>query len=142
MREESLVVVANRLPVDETVSESGARGWRRSPGGLVSALEPVVRGAGTTWVGWAGGTGPAPDLPDLDGVAMRAVPLSEAEFEGYYEGFANSTLWPLYHDAVEQPVYHRRWWESYQQVNRRFAEAAAQAAPRGAIVWAQDYHLQ
>jgi trehalose 6-phosphate synthase len=136
------VVVANRLPVDETISASGVRGWRRSPGGLVTALEPVLRGYGTTWVGWAGGTGPPPELSDIDGVTMRPVGLSEQEFEQYYEGFANSTLWPLYHDAVEQPVYHRRWWESYQQVNRRFAVAAAQAAPLGAVVWIQDYHLQ
>jgi len=143
MLEESLVVVANRLPVDETVTESGGREWRRSPGGLVTALQPVLRRQyGTTWVGWAGGTGPAPELPDIDGVAMRTVGLSDAEFEQYYEGFANSTLWPLYHDAVEQPVYHRRWWESYQQVNYRFAAAAAEVAPPGAIVWIQDYHLQ
>ncbi len=142
MLEESLVVVANRLPVDETIAESGAREWRRSPGGLVSALSPVLRGYGTTWVGWAGGTGPAPELPDIDGVRMRTVGLSEAEFEQYYEGFANSTLGPLYPDAVEQPVYHRRGWESYQLVNRTFAAAAADAAPPGALVWIQDYHLQ
>src|SRR6266545_4055416 len=142
MRERPLVVLANRLPIDETISGAGTREWRRSPGGLVSALQPVLRGYGTTWVGWAGGTGPAPELPDLDEVKLRAVELSEAEFAQYYEGFANSTLWPLYHDAVEQPVYHRRWWESYQQVNRRFAEVAAQVAPPGALVWVQDYHLQ
>jgi trehalose 6-phosphate synthase len=142
MREQPLVVVANRLPVDETISDSGTREWRRSPGGLVTALRPVLSGYGTTWVGWAGGTGPAPDLPAIDGVSMRGVPLSELEFEQYYEGFANATLWPLYHDAVEQPVFHRRWWESYQTVNRRFAAAAAEAAPPGAIVWVQDYHLQ
>jgi len=142
MREQALVVVANRLPVDEAITGSGAQEWRRSPGGLVTALHPVLQGYGTTWVGWAGGTGPAPRLPDIDGVTMRAVELSELDFEQYYEGFANSTLWPLYHDAVEQPVYHRRWWESYQQVNRRFAAATAEAAPPGAIVWIQDYHLQ
>ena len=142
MREASLVVVANRLPVDEAVSDSGVREWRRSPGGLVTALQPVLRGYGTTWVGWAGGTGAAPDLPKVDGVTMRGVELSPDEFEEYYEGFSNSTLWPLYHDAVEQPVYHRRWWESYQRVNRRFAAAAADAAPPGATVWIQDYHLQ
>src|SRR5262245_35471650 len=142
MREQALVVVANRLPIDEALSGSCAQEWRRSPGGLVTALHPVLRGYGTTWVGWAGGTGPAPDLPVVDGVAMRGVELSEVDYERYYEGFANSTLWPLYHDAVEQPVYHRRWWEAYQQINHRFAAAAAEAAPPGAMVWIQDYHLQ
>jgi trehalose 6-phosphate synthase len=137
-----LVVVANRLPVDEVSLQEGVRQWRRSPGGLVSALTAIVSGGNTTWVGWAGSVGPAPCLPDLDGVAMRAVALSAEEHENYYEGFANQTLWPLYHDAVEQPVFHRRWWEAYQRVNRRFAAAAAEAAPPGSCVWIQDYHLQ
>jgi trehalose 6-phosphate synthase len=142
MSNSALVVVANRLPIDESLSDSGVREWRRSPGGLVSALHPVLRKGGATWVGWPGSTGPAPDLPDVDGVALRAVSLSDDEFENYYEGFANSTLWPLYHDAVEQPVYHRRWWEAYLRVNRRFATTTAEAAPEGAAVWIQDYHLQ
>ena len=68
--------------------------------------------------------------------------LSEQELRGYYEGFANSTLWPLYHDAVEQPVFDRGWWETYRAVNRRFAEAAAEVAEPGAAIWVQDYHLQ
>ncbi|WP_344129107.1 trehalose-6-phosphate synthase [Luedemannella flava] len=142
MRRNSLVVVANRLPVDETVAPDGVREWRRSPGGLVSALHPSLAHTQATWVGWTGALDAAPELPDLAGVRLRAVPLSKVDFEEYYEGFANSTLWPLYHDATEQPVYHRRWWESYQRVNRRFAEAAAEAAPPNATVWIHDYHLQ
>ncbi len=73
---------------------------------------------------------------------MRAVPLSETDYEDYYEGYSNSTLWPLYHDAVEAPAFHRRWWEAYQRVNRRFAQVAADFAERGSMVWVQDYHLQ
>ena len=60
-----LVVVANRLPVDEVSLQEGVRQWRRSPGGLVSALTAIVSGGNTTWVGWAGSVGPAPSLPDL-----------------------------------------------------------------------------
>ncbi|SCF14709.1 trehalose 6-phosphate synthase [Micromonospora haikouensis] len=142
MRQSSLVVVANRLPIDDSVAPDGACEWRRSPGGLVSALHPLLRHTPATWVGWAGGTGPAPSLPDIGSVRMRAVPLSGEDFRDHYEGFANSTLWPLYHDAVEQPEYHRRWWEAYQRVNQRFAEATAEAAEQGAVVWVQDYHLQ
>jgi trehalose 6-phosphate synthase len=142
MQPRSLVVVANRLPVDDTVAPDVACEWRRSPGGLVSALHPVLRHTPTTWVGWAGSTGPAPHFPDVDGVRMRPVELSDDDFRRHYEGFANSTLWPLYHDAVEQPVFHRRWWEAYQRVNRRFAEVTAEVAEQGAVVWVQDYHLQ
>lgn len=138
----SLVVVANRLPIDDSVAPDGACEWRRSPGGLVSALHPLLRHTPATWVGWAGGTGPAPHLPDIDGVRMHCVALTAEDLRDHYEGFANATLWPLYHDAVEQPVYHRRWWEAYQRVNQRFAEAAAAVAEPGGLVWVQDYHLQ
>ncbi|MEV4197656.1 alpha,alpha-trehalose-phosphate synthase (UDP-forming) [Micromonospora globbae] len=141
MRQSSLVVVANRLPIDDSIAPDGACEWRRSPGGLVSALHPLLRHAPATWVGWAGGTGPAPALPDVDGVRLCAVPLTADDLRDHYEGFANATLWPLYHDAVEQPQHHRRWWEAYQRVNRRFAEAAAAVAEPGAVVWVQDYHL-
>ncbi|MGC4805716.1 alpha,alpha-trehalose-phosphate synthase (UDP-forming) [Micromonospora sp. DT233] len=142
MRQSSLVVVANRLPIDDSVAPDGACEWRRSPGGLVSALHPLLRHTPATWVGWAGGTGPAPALPDVDRVRMRSVALSAEDLRDHYEGFANATLWPLYHDAVEQPEYHRRWWEAYQRVNQRFAEATAEVADPGAVVWVQDYHLQ
>lgn len=142
MPQSSLVVVANRLPVDDGVAPDGACEWRRSPGGLVSALHPILRHAPTVWVGWAGEPGPAPDLPDVDGVRMHAVALTHDDIRDHYEGFANSTLWPLYHDAVEQPVYHRRWWEAYYRVNERFAAATAETAAPHALVWIQDYHLQ
>ena len=66
----------------------------------------------------------------------------ELRFDNYYEGFSNETLWPLYHDAVVESQFHRDWWESYQQVNERFAEAAAELAAPGATVWVHDYQLQ
>src|SRR3546814_9520196 len=60
----------------------------------------------------------------------------------YYEGFSNATLWPLYHDVIVKPTYHRQWWERYVEVNRRFAEATSRAAAPGATIWIQDYQLQ
>jgi trehalose 6-phosphate synthase len=142
MSRRSLLVVANRLPVDETVLPDGTIEWSRSPGGLVSALHPVLRERSGTWVGWSGGIDSTPYVPDSDGILMRAVPLSESDYENYYEGYSNATLWPLYHDAVETPAFHRRWWEAYQRVNRRFAQVTADYAERNAMVWVQDYHLQ
>jgi trehalose 6-phosphate synthase len=142
MARRSLVIVANRLPVDENVGPDGTLTWSRSPGGLVSALHPVLRDRRGTWIGWSGGIDSTPYVPDLDGIRMRAVPLSGPDYEHYYEGYANCTLWPLYHDAVETPAYHRRWWEAYQRVNRRFAQVTADYAERDGIVWVQDYHLQ
>jgi trehalose 6-phosphate synthase len=132
-----LVVVANRLPVHRTES-----GWETSPGGLVSALMPLLQKRHGIWVGWAGsGSG---DLASFhhDGIANVPVPLSDDEVRDYYEGFSNSTLWPLYHDACQQPHFHRHWWRPYVAVNERFAEVAAREAAPGASVLVQDYHLQ
>jgi trehalose 6-phosphate synthase len=138
----SFVVVANRLPVDEVTTPDGEKQWRPSPGGLVTALHPVLVEHRGTWIGWAGGDGEAPDPFELEGIQIHPVPLSADELERYYEGQSNATIWPLYHDAVETPVYKRRWRETYRQVNQRFAEAAAGVAAEGATVWVQDYQLQ
>ncbi len=141
----SFVVVANRLPVDQVVGPDGEVSWRRSPGGLVTALEPVLAGQDGTWIGWSGAPSEtAADMPsvDVEGVRLRPVPLTAEDIEKHYEGFANSSLWPLYHDAVEQPVFKRKWWDAYQRVNRRFAEAAAEESAPEATVWVHDYQLQ
>ncbi|MBX3193909.1 MAG: alpha,alpha-trehalose-phosphate synthase (UDP-forming) [Microbacteriaceae bacterium] len=137
-----LVVVSNRLPVDRVLGEDGAELWRASPGGLVTALEPIMRASDGAWVGWAGR--PGLDLPpfDHDGIHIVPVPLSATDLEDYYEGFSNDTLWPLYHDVIAPPSFHRVWWDAYVRVNRRFAEAAARAAAPGATVWVHDYQLQ
>ena len=142
-----LVLVSNRLPVDRVETGDGRIEWRRSPGGLVSALEPVMAESGGAWIGWPGATEADVEPFDVDpprgGKTYRLIPirLSEAEFAGYYEGFSNDTLWPLFHDVIATPVYHRGWWDTYVTVNRRFAEAAAAEAAPGATVWVHDYQL-
>jgi trehalose 6-phosphate synthase len=135
------IVVANRLPVDKVINPDGSVEWKRSPGGLVTALEPILRTHTGAWVGWSG-IPDADDDPEIDGLQLFAVPLSAQEIAEYYEGFSNATLWPLYHDVLVKPEYHREWWNSYVEVNRRFAEAASKAAAKGAVVWIQDYQLQ
>ncbi len=137
-----LVVVANRLPVDFSVRPGGGVDWQRSPGGLVTALEPVMQAAEGAWVGWSGAPDLAADPFDADGMRLVPVTLSANEIERYYEGFSNDTLWPLYHDVVSTPTYHRQWWDAYRRVNQRFAEAAAGQAAQGAVVWVHDYQLQ
>ena len=136
------VVVANRLPVDRVIEADGTTSWRRSPGGLVAALAPVMRRSDGAWVGWAGAPGEAPEPFVHEGMTLVPVRLAEQEVEQYYEGFSNSTLWPLYHDVIAAPVYERVLWDAYVRVNRRFARAVAEAADDGAVVWVQDYQLQ
>lgn len=136
------IVVSNRLPVRHALDEDGSGKWLHSPGGLVTALEPVMWASEGAWVGWVG----EPDLdfePFVsDGIHIIPVPLSREDVENYYEGFANGTLWPLYHDVIAPPCYERTWWEYYVAVNQRFADAAAEVAAAGAVVWVQDYQLQ
>ncbi len=135
------VVVANRLPVDEHTDADDQRRWAISAGGLVSALHPVVAKAEGAWLGSSGSAGQELEPFVFDGMHLHPLALNTTELDEYYEGESNATLWPLFHDAVEQPVYRQDWWHAYQAVNRRFAEAAAALAAPDATVWVHDYQL-
>ena len=137
-----IVVVANRLPVDRVVDDDGEISWRRSPGGLVTAVEPVMQQHDGAWLGWDGGPDGPSESFEEQGMTLVPIPLSAGEIEQFYEGFSNSTLWPLYHDVVAKPEFHREWWESYVTVNRRFAETAAELTAENGLVWVHDYQLQ
>jgi trehalose 6-phosphate synthase len=137
-----LVIVANRLPVDRVVNPDGSTSWRPSPGGLVTAIEPVMRANDGAWIGWAGGNDTDMEPFVEDGLSLIPVALTDTEIEEFYEGFSNGTLWPLYHDVVAKPEFHREWWDSYVKVNRRFAEKAAESAAENATVWVHDYQMQ
>ena len=133
-----VVAVANRLPV-----QHGDDGWELSPGGLVTALRPVMTTRSGAWVGWDGGTkGMPPTLPD-SGVRLQPISLSGTQIRNYYHGFANATLWPLLHDAIEKPRFERSWWSTYRDVNAVFADRAlaALAEQPDALAWVHDYHL-
>ena len=133
------VVVANRLPVD--LEDDGT--WSPSPGGLVAALTPVLAAQRGCWVGWPGVADLAPEpFHTDDGVLLHPVSLTAADYESFYEGFSNATLWPLYHDLIVTPQYDQDWWEGYRDVNYRFAAEVDKVAAEGATVWVQDYQLQ
>jgi trehalose 6-phosphate synthase len=134
----NIVTVANRLPV-----RMGDDGWELSPGGLVTALRPVMAAHSGAWVGWDGGTRGIPaTMPDLS-VRMLPVGLSASQVRQYYHGFANAALWPLLHDAIEKSRFERAWWHSYQNVNAIFADKAVTAlgGQPDALAWVHDYHL-
>jgi alpha,alpha-trehalose-phosphate synthase [UDP-forming] len=133
-----LVVVANRLPVQ--ANEDGE--WETSPGGLVSALAPILQRRDGAWVGWPGVPGEELEPFRVDEIDQVPVTLTADEVDGFYHGFSNGTLWPLYHDGVRPPEFHRHWWNPYVEVNRRFAEKAAEVARPGDLVWIHDYQLQ
>jgi trehalose 6-phosphate synthase/phosphatase len=138
------LVVSNRLPVS-VHTRRGQSKLERAPGGLVAALDPVLRERGGTWVGWPGG--PLAAGPELDRVGREAgyrlvpVPLSQSELRRFYLGFANSTLWPLLHSFPTRMELDREEWATYEDVNRRFAAAARAAADAHDLVWIHDYQL-
>src|SRR5580704_19786205 len=86
------VVVASRLPVDRFQGPDGEVEWRPSPGGLVSALEPVMRETSGAWIGWTGDAGDAPDPFEVNGMHLVGVGLSADDVRDFYEGFSNDTL--------------------------------------------------
>jgi trehalose 6-phosphate synthase len=143
----SFVVVANRLPIDATVEDDGSVTWTEAPGGLVTALAPVLQGREAVWIGWSGVAQDSRELAVEIPTMMSSyhlvnVPLTTHMVEMYYEGFSNTTLWPLYHDRIVAPEFHRETWEVYVDVNLQFAEYVAGVAAQGATVWVHDYQLQ
>src|ERR1700757_4346607 len=133
-----VIAVANRLPLHR-----GEDGWELAPGGLVTALRPVMAAHPGAWVGWDGGTKGMPTTLPESRVSLLPVALSAAQVRDYYRGFANATMWPLLHNAIEKPRFERSWWRAYQEVNRVFAERAMAAVDEqpDAIAWVHDYHL-
>jgi len=133
------VVVSNRLPVSRNEEEDL---WETSPGGLVSALVPILRERDGVWIGWTGAPDFAPPPFVHDDMRLYPVPLDQDEMDRYYFGFCNNTLWPLYHNAIRTPQYHRRWWYPYRLINERFAHEAAQVLDHSGLAWVHDYQLQ
>ena len=142
MRSTGVLVVSNRLPLTLQRGPDGLE-LRRSSGGLVSALEPVLSRRGGTWVGWPGlelrqdEALPETDLP----YTLQPVNLTEAEVSRYYYGFSNRALWPLLHSLVDRARFDHREWTAYDRVNLRFAQRAAKLAGDTGFVWIHDYHL-
>jgi len=141
-KQAKMVVVANRLPFDMEKLPDGTTRARQAPGGLVTALAPILSRREGAWIGWPGSPDVTLEPTTTDGLSLHPVTLSAEDVDRYYEGFSNETLWPLYHDAVVESQFHRDWWEAYQRVNQRFAEAAAELAAPSATVWVHDYQLQ
>jgi trehalose 6-phosphate synthase/phosphatase len=143
-----LVVVSNRLPFT-TVESAGRVRFKRSPGGLVAALDPALAARGGVWIGWPGvETEDAASAAEMMApasrsgkVRYRSVPLSRREVALYYGGFSNRTLWPLFHYFQGRTEIDGSTWATYERVNQRFAEVAAGEGDPSSLVWVHDYQL-
>ena len=138
-----IVVASNRLPFTIVRTAHGLK-RKPSPGGLVSALEPVLRKRGGTWIGWPGlELREGEDLPKPASLPYRIEPvlLSDAEVTRYYQGFSNRTLWPLLHSMTERARFENRDHATYEAVNDRFADAVIANAQGAGLIWVHDYQL-
>ena len=132
-----IVVVSNRVaPIDE---------GRTAAGGLAVAVLAALRRSGGIWFGWSGEVVPAPGeavhLAERGRLATATVDLGEADFEAYYNGFANATLWPLLHYRVDLVDFDRANYAGYRRVNADFARKLARLLQPDDTIWAHDYHL-
>src|SRR5205809_3195231 len=142
-----LIVVSNRLPLTLRMAD-GHWTTERSSGGLASAMNPLLRRRGGDWIGWAGDRGDE-DLKERSAVLQDweqkeqcfTVELPPDVATGFYEGYANQTLWPVFHNFPSQLKFESKAWEAYVEANRIFREAVVERYKPNDLIWVHDYHL-
>lgn len=145
-----LIVVSNRLPIVIKRGENGKFTYlRETNGGMANAINALDTTSGLIWIGWPGF--PCDDLTDkekqeiYDTLVTRFgfVPIfqTKQQIALYYEGYANNTLWPLFHYFPEKTNYQHTYWQAYQEVNKQFLQAIEHFAERNSTIWVNDYHL-
>lgn len=150
-KDRRIVLVSNREPYTVKINGETIR-LEKTPGGLVSALDPVLRENKGLWICWEGATkrmeefDETPTLSDLSELQLpydiRTVALSEQEINHYYYGYANTRLWPLFHYFPTRCNFmDEKDWPSYESANRKFAERVLQETTDDDLIWVQDYHL-
>ncbi|MGC2195573.1 MAG: trehalose-6-phosphate synthase [Terriglobales bacterium] len=141
-----MVVVSNRLPVTVEQNPEGFR-VEPSPGGLVTALRPLLNECAGVWIGWTG----TDALPEIERILaehsrqsnfeLKPIFMTADERSRFYCGFSNEVLWPLFHDLQSRCNFDPTYWDTYLTVNRRYAERAAKETRSGDLIWVHDYHL-
>lgn len=141
------IIVSNRLPVQaRSIDDS----WSFTPtsGGLATGMKSVHQEGDSLWVGWPGISADALDIDsknqiseNLEKYQYRPVFLDDKELDNFYFGFSNKCLWPLFHYFIEYHYFDIEQWESYIQVNQKFANEVLEVIEDGDIVWVHDYQL-
>ena len=150
--EKALYLVSNREPYMHIIDEAtGKPRCIRPAGGVVTAIDPIMRACGGMWIAHGSGNADRQFVNSKDklgvppediGYILKRVWLSKEEEEGYYYGFANEGLWPLCHITHTRPIFRESDWQTYQQVNQKFADSVLEELPaRNPFVFIQDYHF-
>lgn len=140
------IVVSNRLPISVFHNDKGGLEATQGAGGLVTALAPVLKNRGGTWIGWPGTnekgvTAMCRSFSREAGYSLRPVSLSDAEVEGFYRGFSNEILWPLFHEFQMPCNFLPTYWDAYVSANAKFTEVVAATMQDADFIWVHDYHL-
>lgn len=146
-----VIVVSNREPYIHNKGSDGRVSLQRPASGMVTALEPIMRACGGTWIAHGSGTADRDTSDKHDRVAvppndpaytLRRIWLTDDEQDGYYYGLANEGLWPLCHITFVRPIFRESDWEQYRAVNKKFADAVVSESTRpDPIILVQDYHF-
>jgi len=148
-KKEKLIVVSNRVPYN-VKKVKGKIQYKKSVGGLVTALDPILCHRGGQWIGWNGYSGYSRDLKgkfvvgkdcDLEGYSLKLINLSAKELKNFYHGFANRALWPLFHGFISQSYFDNNNFFFYRKINNRFANRILEEASGNEIIWIHDYQL-
>jgi len=142
-----VLIVSNRLPV--TVQEAGGSvEVVPSAGGLASGLRGYYQSTSAMWIGWPGPLSPSASRigrrsleAQLTANNLKLVDLDQCDVEGYYDGFSNAIIWPLFHYLLDRIPLRSQNWDAYRRVNQRFADAVVDEMQPDDLVWVHDYHL-
>lgn len=140
-----LLIVSNRLPV-KIYEEENKLKVLPSAGGLATGLKSYHKNQDSLWIGWPGlNTDDKKTKKEIETILKKEhcspVYLSDELFDNYYNGFSNTTLWPLFHYFTEYTEFKERYLEAYRKVNELFADAIIEKAEKGDTVWVHDYQL-
>ena len=141
------IIISNRLPVQLQISEGKIEAIP-SVGGLATGMKSVHQEGESLWIGWSGLTReeiPGSLEPKIDAALAEhgcsKVPLSQEEVSGFYFGFSNRTIWPLFHYFLEYSEFDLANWKVYEAVNQKFADAIIEKAGEEDVIWVHDYQL-
>jgi alpha,alpha-trehalose-phosphate synthase [UDP-forming] len=146
---EKLIVVSNRVPYN-VKKVRGEILYKKSVGGLVTALDPILCRRGGQWIGWNGYSGYSRELSgelvvgkdcDQEGYSLKLINLSAKELKNYYHGFANRSLWPLFHGFISQSYFNKDYFWFYRKINNRFANRILEEIDGAELIWIHDYQL-
>ncbi len=141
-----LILVSNRLPVTvesdfSSKPDSPGQQINRSSGGLVSGLDPLHQQGSGLWIGYPGADPNDSTRSLLKEMRLEPVDIPAPEYSGFYDGFSNTAIWPLFHYLLEYCDFDPKSFEAYKRVNQRFADAVLAHAEEGDTIWIHDYQL-